>query len=49
MKEAMFSAPLGDDVFKDDPTVNLLEQKASGKRAPPVRQVFGVLETLTLN
>jgi hypothetical protein len=21
------NAPLGDDVFKDDPTVNLLEQK----------------------
>lgn len=36
MKEAMFSAPLGDDVFKDDPTVNLLEQKMaemSGKEA----------------
>jgi hypothetical protein len=27
MKEAMMSAPLGDDVFKDDPTVNLLERR----------------------
>lgn len=29
MKEAMFSAPLGDDVFGDDPTVNELEKYAS--------------------
>ncbi len=27
MKETMMNAPLGDDVFKDDPTVNLLERK----------------------
>ncbi|WP_297338348.1 GntG family PLP-dependent aldolase [Algoriphagus sp.] len=27
MKEAMFSAPLGDDVFGEDPTVNALEEK----------------------
>ncbi|TAE30819.1 MAG: aminotransferase class I/II-fold pyridoxal phosphate-dependent enzyme [Cytophagales bacterium] len=29
MREAMFSAPLGDDVFGDDPTVNALETKAA--------------------
>lgn len=29
MMQAMFSAPLGDDVFKDDPTVNALEEKAA--------------------
>ncbi len=29
MKEAMFSAPLGDDVFGDDPSVNALETKAA--------------------
>lgn len=29
MREAMFSAPLGDDVFGDDPTVNALEEKAA--------------------
>jgi len=29
MKEAMFSAPLGDDVFGDDPTVNTLEEKVA--------------------
>lgn len=29
MKEAMFSAPLGDDVFGDDPTVNALESKVA--------------------
>lgn len=29
MKEAMFAAPLGDDVFGDDPTVNALEAKAA--------------------
>ncbi len=27
MKEAMFSAPIGDDVFGEDPTVNALEEK----------------------
>ncbi|GAB3719313.1 threonine aldolase family protein [Spirosoma lituiforme] len=29
MREAMFSAPLGDDVLGDDPTVNTLEAKAA--------------------
>ena len=29
MREAMFAAPLGDDVFGEDPTVNALEQKAA--------------------
>jgi threonine aldolase len=29
MKEAMFAAPLGDDVFGDDPTVNALEEKVA--------------------
>ncbi len=29
MKEAMFSAPVGDDVFGEDPTVNDLEEKAA--------------------
>ena len=27
MKEAMFAAPVGDDVFGEDPTVNALETK----------------------
>lgn len=34
MREAMFSAPLGDDVFGDDPTVNALEAKSA--------QLFGM-------
>ena len=29
MKEAMFAASLGDDVFNEDPTVNLLQEKAA--------------------
>jgi len=29
MKEAMFAAPLGDDVFGEDPTINELEQYAA--------------------
>lgn len=29
MREAMFNAPVGDDVFGDDPTVNALEAKAA--------------------
>lgn len=29
MKAAMFDAPVGDDVFGDDPTVNSLEEKAA--------------------
>lgn len=34
MREIMFTAPLGDDVFGDDPTVNALEVKAA--------QLFGM-------
>lgn len=36
MKQAMFSAPLGDDVFGDDPTVNKLQKETAkllGKQA----------------
>ena len=29
MKDFMFSAPLGDDVYGEDPSINLLEEKAS--------------------
>jgi threonine aldolase len=29
MREAMMAAPLGDDVFGDDPTVNLLQQRVA--------------------
>jgi threonine aldolase len=29
MQEAMASAPLGDDVFQDDPSINALEEKAA--------------------
>jgi len=29
MKAAMFDAPVGDDVFGDDPTINFLEKKAA--------------------
>lgn len=29
MRDAMFSAPVGDDVFSEDPTVNLLQEKAA--------------------
>jgi threonine aldolase len=27
MRDAMANAPVGDDVFQDDPTVNLLEER----------------------
>ena len=27
MREAMWAAPLGDDVFADDPSVNILQDK----------------------
>ncbi|MFM8362964.1 MAG: threonine aldolase family protein, partial [Haliscomenobacter sp.] len=36
MREAMFRAQVGDDVFREDPTVNALEEKAAvlfGKEA----------------
>lgn len=36
MRQAMMTAPVGDDVYKEDPTVNLLEEKAAavtGKEA----------------
>lgn len=36
MREAMFAAPIGDDVFGEDPTVNILEEKIAtlfGKEA----------------
>jgi threonine aldolase len=29
MKEVMLNAPIGDDVFRDDPTINILEEKAA--------------------
>ena len=29
MRDAMANAPVGDDVFGDDPTVNALQQKAA--------------------
>lgn len=29
MRDAMFTAPVGDDVFSEDPTVNLLQEKAA--------------------
>jgi threonine aldolase len=38
MKEAMFAAPVGDDVFGEDPTVNALETKISA--------LFGMEEAL---
>ena len=30
MREAMMAAPLGDDVFGDDPTVNALQERIAG-------------------
>ena len=30
MRDAMFAAPLGDDVFGDDPTVNALQERIAG-------------------
>src|SRR5687768_12351176 len=36
MREAMFTAEVGDDVYQEDPTVNLLEERAAavlGKEA----------------
>jgi threonine aldolase len=38
MREAMFSAPLGDDVFGEDPTVNALQEK--------VARLFGMEDAL---
>ena len=38
MREAMLSAPVGDDVFEDDPTIAELESRAAarlGKEAAP--------------
>ncbi|MFM2118430.1 MAG: hypothetical protein RL316_1620, partial [Bacteroidota bacterium] len=29
MREAMFAAPVGDDVFGEDPSINLLEEKTA--------------------
>ncbi|MFN5932694.1 MAG: beta-eliminating lyase-related protein, partial [Roseiflexaceae bacterium] len=31
MREAIYNAPLGDDVYGDDPTVNALEKMAAAK------------------
>ena len=38
MRDAMFSAPLGDDVFGEDPTVNHLQKK--------VAELFGMENAL---
>jgi len=39
MREAMFAAPLGDDVFGDDPSVNALQERIAAllgrASAPP--------------
>ena len=37
MKQAMMEAPLGDDVFGDDPTINRLQETAAAMLAskPP--------------
>ena len=31
MRQAMMAAPLGDDVFADDPTVNLLQDRLASQ------------------
>src|SRR5262245_13178335 len=31
MRDAMMAAPLGDDVFGDDPTVNALQERIAGE------------------
>jgi len=41
MRDAMFSAPLGDDVFGEDPTVNHLQKK--------VAELFGMENALFCN
>ncbi|SDC61823.1 L-threonine aldolase [Algoriphagus faecimaris] len=46
MKEAMFAAPVGDDVFGEDPTVNALEEKIA-KRFGVEAAIFCPSGTMT--
>ncbi|MGM0946587.1 MAG: threonine aldolase family protein [Bacteroidota bacterium] len=46
MKEAMFAAPVGDDVFGEDPTVNALEEKIA-KRFGMEAAIFCPSGTMT--
>lgn len=56
MREAIAAAPVGDDVYGDDPTVNSLEERVAalfGKRLGssllPVRSPINSLSGLWLN
>ena len=40
MRAAMAAAPLGDDVFADDPSVNALQDKIAHSHHPIVIQEF---------
>ena len=43
MREAMFKAPLGDDVFADDPSVNALQEHAALPEDPWDRKLDAVV------
>eukprot|EP01034_Spumella_vulgaris_P009863 gene9863-12515_t len=50
MQEAMWSAPVGDDVMGDDPTVNALQDKAAtlfGLGCPVGSLLLGSKEVIT--
>ena len=47
MREAMFTAPLGDDVFADDPSVNALQEHAAKLLGVDLVH-FGVLVVLNM-
>ena len=47
MLEAMASAPVGDDVYHDDPTVNALEEESAAAGATPVSTTADETQTDT--
>ena len=44
MRAAMMSAPLGDDVFADDPTVNALQERIAGSESHQLAEALAATE-----
>src|SRR5438067_2087787 len=46
MRRAMFEAEVGDDVYREDPTVNRLEERAAATLGIPVQEIAASADTV---